>query len=245
MKSNILVISLIVSLLFIIPLTGAEIYLGDICGGCSILSPGECIDIPSACDNCSYTNITILYPNGTAIVENEAMTNLSSLYYYNYSFCDTKTTGTYTAIVNYDENGEWLYSDSSFFEVTYSGLYLTEGVAIIYVGIIFLLLLVILFCVYEAFIVKDIKWKVGFVSFVYLISLILTTTCWQLLLNFSGMEFLVVIFEILYYMLLICFLPFIFILSLYLIQKSILEQKVEEFVNMGYTKDEAYQRLKK
>ena len=82
---------------------------------------GECFNIFEPCDNCSYMNITILFPNGTPIIENQAMTNLSSTYYYNYTFCNTSVLGIYPLIINYDEDGRYLYSDTDFFEVTQTG----------------------------------------------------------------------------------------------------------------------------
>jgi len=81
---------------------------------------GDCFNIYQPCDNCSYMNITILYPNGTTIIENEAMTNLSSAYYYNYTFCDTNTTGVYPLIINYDDMG-YLVSETDYFQITATG----------------------------------------------------------------------------------------------------------------------------
>jgi hypothetical protein len=82
---------------------------------------GECINLRYACPECSYMNITISSPNGTALVENEAMTNLSSYYSYNYSFCDTSDLGVYLAIMNYNETGSYFESDMNYFEITPSG----------------------------------------------------------------------------------------------------------------------------
>lgn len=79
-----------------------------------------CFNIPSTCDNCTYINITILLPNGTVIIDNQIMTNLSNSYYYNYTFCNTSILGKYFVITNYNEDID-LYSDFNFFEITQTG----------------------------------------------------------------------------------------------------------------------------
>ena len=94
-------------LIILIPLMSASLYLEL---DWIKVEQGSCFNIFESCDNCSYINITVLFSNGTVIVANEAMTNLSSRYYYNYTFCDTNTLGVYPIIINYDEDGFYLES---------------------------------------------------------------------------------------------------------------------------------------
>jgi len=111
-------IVLLISLFFFISLVSASSIYFDF--EFSVVEQNTCFNIPGSCDNCTYMNITILFPNGTVIVENQAMTNLSSTYYYNYTFCNTSTLGSYIYITHYDEDS-YLETDENFFEVTPSG----------------------------------------------------------------------------------------------------------------------------
>ena len=54
------------------------------------------------------------------------MTNLSSIYYYNYTFCNTSTLGKYFIITYYNEDVD-LYSDTNFFEITQTGYKQSEA----------------------------------------------------------------------------------------------------------------------
>lgn len=113
----------IIFLSFFLVSADTGIYFSDL--GLTI-PQGECFNINLPCNNCTYMNISISFPNGTTIVENEGMTNLSSSYFYNYTFCDTDILGYYSLITNYDENydedGLYLYSDTNFLQVTPNGL---------------------------------------------------------------------------------------------------------------------------
>lgn len=131
------------------------------------------------------------------------------------------------------------------FDVNNSGEILLTSVAIIYIGFLSLMVIVMIFFIFLAFYVIDIKWKVGFASVTYLMALTFITACWMLSYDYLLLNYLTVIFEILFYVAIIGFFPFIIILSLYLITQALFAQSVEEFVNMGYTREEAIKKLKK
>ena len=115
------------SFVFLISLVSAYSLVWDF--GIITHQQNECFNIPAACDNCTYINITILYPNGTIAVDNQPMTNLSSIYYYNYTFCNTSTLGIHTFITNYDEDEySRTYSDFNFFDITINGNERPEGI---------------------------------------------------------------------------------------------------------------------
>jgi len=157
-------IFIFVFLLILIPLISAYTFTWDF--GIMTQQQNECFEFPAACDNCTYTNITILYPNGTIAVDNEPMTNPTSIYYYNYTFCDTSTLGIYPVITNYDEE-EYLraYSDFNFFVITESGYNIDEGNATtIYTIVLFFMVLASLF--FYAFFKNKGKFQVKWIFFI-------------------------------------------------------------------------------
>lgn len=93
------------------------------------------LDYSVSCNdiNCSQSwNITVQNPNTTILVDNQEMT--VGAYYVNYSFIPIDE-GTYSIFLLSDESE--YYSDTV--EVNYLGNELTEGKAIIYVGLFFIL----------------------------------------------------------------------------------------------------------
>jgi len=133
MKNKIKIISLVFFLLFSLTFISALSF--DWADFTYPIKQGDCFNVFTTCENCSYMNITILFPNGTSIIENEAMTNLSSHYYYNYSFCDTSVLGIYPVLYYYDsEYGS--ESSGDFFEITPSGNIFSQGQSTAGLGII-------------------------------------------------------------------------------------------------------------
>lgn len=58
---------------------------------------GKCIELLQTCSNCTYNNISsISYPNSTQALNQSLMTKIGTK--YNYTFCNTNTSGQY--IVN-------------------------------------------------------------------------------------------------------------------------------------------------
>lgn len=98
----------------------------------------SCYNIPFGCDNCTWVNLTITYPNGSIIVSEGEMTSIDG-FHYNYSFCDTDTLGKYWVTYHYDEDGTYLYTDMNWFEVTSNGFIPDIAKAIIQGSFLFLL----------------------------------------------------------------------------------------------------------
>lgn len=124
------IIPLILVVFFLVALLGINVNAYSLVWDFGIMTQqqNECFNIPSTCDNCTYMNITVLYPNGTIVVDNQAMTNLSSVYHYNYSFCETSVLGEYWVITNYDDDALYLNTDANFFDITLNGNERPEGI---------------------------------------------------------------------------------------------------------------------
>ncbi len=103
---------------------------------------GENITLIQLCDDCTYNNISsIVYPNGTIALNEVEMTKSGTQYTYTLDGSYTSLLGTYIVNGFGDEGGSvtvWAYS----FEITYAGIELTEGKAVVYVGLMGVLLFI-------------------------------------------------------------------------------------------------------
>lgn len=106
-----------------------------------IFKAGDNVSLIQLCDDCTYNNITsIIYPNGTIALGEAEMTKDGTQYNYTY-LPILEIYGTYTVNGFGDEGGAdtvWAYT----FEVTYMGQELTNSQAILYLGLLGLLILI-------------------------------------------------------------------------------------------------------
>ena len=201
----------------------------------------SCFNIPLSCDNCSYMNITVLFPNGTVAVENQEATNLSSKYYYNYTFCETSTLGNYWIILNYDEDGRYIYSDVDFFKITPNGVNLTEGKSFLYIGLLSLLFIMLIISIigtvrFEHYIGKFTLYWISHILF-----LILTFSIWQIsegfLIGFIGLSG---IFKILFYFSIIAVIPMMILSISWTVYIHAYNEHFQKLIEKGCDTEEAF-----
>jgi len=103
------IILLIVIGMFLLTLVSAMSTLGTV-------KQYDCIDLYQSCPSCTYVNLTAMkYPNTTIDIMDLEMTKAGTE--YNYTFCNTDTTGEYFYTVKGDKNGVET-SETISFEVT-------------------------------------------------------------------------------------------------------------------------------
>lgn len=136
------VLSIFVSMLLVMPSTSAEIQtLG-------IFRTEGVVTLIQNCGNCTYNNVSsVTYPNSTQAIGQVAMTQLGTLYSFNYN--KTDALGTYIVNGFGDLDGvktSWSYT----FNITNTGTEATIAQAIIYFIAILLLSALFAFCFYWA-----------------------------------------------------------------------------------------------
>lgn len=99
-----------------------------------------CINNGSICSTSALCNITITYPNGTALVEMAEMSNQGSLHNYTYN---ASMLGTYRSTVVCLDNGITGY-DTFEFKITGNGKEEASGIVTALFIIIFLIILIYL-----------------------------------------------------------------------------------------------------
>ncbi len=119
------IMSILILGIFLISLISAtEISLGT-------FEKGKCINLIQICENCTYNNIsTVLFPNSSVAISSVMMTRDDT--YYNYTFCNTSTTGEYIVNGFGDLNGVkaiWNYN----FGVTPTGTILKTSDSLTYI----------------------------------------------------------------------------------------------------------------
>lgn len=156
---------------FLISLTSASI------PNLEPIKQDQCIELIQTCSDCTYNNISkVLYPNSTVILENVAMEKDDT--YYNYTFCNTSTLGTYTVNGFGDLGGTkttWNYN----FEVTPIGLTQTtaQGIG----SAIYLVLMLVLMFVFGFLGFKMLKtenWWILGIFLIFLSALFLVYNTW-------------------------------------------------------------------
>lgn len=106
---------------------------------------GDCVALTQICSNCTYVNITnILSPNSTVLLTDKTMNKVGTQ--YDYTFCDTNSSGQYIVNGVADLDGVTTIWNYNFF-ITPNGDYNFQGtpfaviiVVLIVVSVFFLIL---------------------------------------------------------------------------------------------------------
>jgi len=122
---------------------------------------GECINLIQTCANCTYVNITtVIYPPDSSI-EYLNITMKKEINTFNYTFCNTTSSGKYTYNTLGDPDAV-LVSEPVDFWVTPSGNTLDQGQSIALIGS---LLLMIIISIVFFYIASKIESNVGRIAF--------------------------------------------------------------------------------
>jgi len=135
MKKNNLVICLVIIFL-LIPLINGLAFEKDT----DIILRVPCINDGAPCSGSATCNITVVYPNGSIMVNNQLMTNNGA--YHSYSLPDNSTTSwelfrAPVYCIDGSENGD----NTITFYITENGKEPPEGITVIFFGIIFIIII--------------------------------------------------------------------------------------------------------
>lgn len=203
-----------------------------------------CFNIPLTCDNCTYMNITIAYPNGTVVIENQVMSSIGG-YVYNYTFCNTSTLGDYWIFSHYDEDGSYIYTDGNFFRVTPTGFNITFGGSVLYIGILFILLFLFIISLIGIFKVEHYIGKFALYWTTHLLFVIWTFSVWKITDGFLyGFIGLAGIFKILFWVSITAMFPMVLLSLAWIFYIHTVNDDMKKMMERGMDEDEAYARAK-
>ena len=236
-------ITIFVSIFFLLvmPLVSSEVQtLG-------IFRTESVVTLIQSCSNCTYNNISsVVYPNSTQAIGQIAMTQLGTLYSFNYN--KTDALGTYIVNGFGDLDGiktSWAYT----FDITNTGTEASVAQAIIYFIAILLLSCLFCFCFYWAISLpwnhprdedgyilqfndlRYVKLMMWFISYVLLIgvSWLAYNITWGLLsFNTAGN-----IFNFVYWFLISLFFPILVLFAITTVVNFIFGKKLQDAMRGG------------
>lgn len=204
-----------------------------------------CWEIPFTCDNCTYVNVTVAYPNGSIILDNQEMTSNGG-FYYNHTFCNTSTLGKYFMAFHYDDDAVYSYTDLEWFRVTPNGVIATEGNAILYIGGLGLLFILLLTSIIGCIKIDHYIGKFACYWTSHLLFVILMFSAWQLLEGFLvGYIGLAMIFRVLFFVSISAMFPMVILSIAWIVYMHTVTEEISDMMDRGMTSEEAWSRSAK
>jgi len=201
---------------------------------------GNDIILRQLCSSCSYSNITSVVYDGNTILDITAMVNNDGEYTFNLTGENTTDRNGIWNVNGYgDVNGvktSWVYT----FLVTPTGEDYNIVKILVLITFIILILVCLLLCLSKIFTSENSTWFIIFSTLSYFLSLILVFTLWKACENYLyTLEWIVVLFDILFIINLIMMFPFIIFLIIYLLYNIFNEENINRMTEMGYSPEEA------
>jgi len=197
----------------------------------------SCFQSGAICDTCNISSITS--PTSTLILSNKIMTKGSSE--FNYTFHNSSYLGIYY-VNGYCTYGldvqNWRYS----FEVTPTGEKLGTYDAILYIGILLLLLILLIGSLYKLFTQDNMAWFLGFLAISYFLLVSLVFMSGKIVNNFiPSLPAIGQFFDIALLILIILMFPLLLFMLFYPLYLKAKNKEKEDMMAMGYSAEETKQ----
>jgi hypothetical protein len=202
----------------------------------------DSINLVQNCLTSSYSNISrIVYPNGTfALNVQTAMVKNGDD--YSYTFSNTNTSGTYIVYGVCDESGtktNWVYD----FFITDSGSEANTQSAIIYIGLLFILVVFLILSIYSFVKFDNLLNHVGMLGLAYLLLIAITFVGWNTASEFlRNSPFIVEILRILFLVLMIGAFPLLIGAFAWYVLMVLRIKEIQSLIDKGLSMDEAKRR---
>lgn len=236
MKKRILII---IMLAFFLPLvSGALTTLG-------FFEQGLDAKLKQLCDDCSYNNITsIVYPNGTTIIEDVAMTKRGTEYNYTLISNFTNTRGTYTVNGFGDEGGSdtiWVYT----FYINKYGRELTEAEQGMFSLGMILIIIFLIVSIYGIFKIEHYIGKFTCYWIAHILFIALMFSAWQFTDGFAiGYNGLAGVFKVFFWVSITAMLPMLLLSIAWIVWIHTVTEEMRDMMEKGMSPEEAWGRSK-
>lgn len=197
--------------------------------------------IVQSCNGSTYINITaIQFPDKTITMLNAEMEDLGGETYA-YNFSDTEQKGSYQIFFISDGCTDL----ESVLEITPTGTELTTSQSIIY-GFLLCLIGIFLFFAVTGIRKSNGSWLIFYICLTYVLLYVLMGVGYLVALNFLwATPIFESILYIVWFVMGIGFLPFVIVLSLYILGQEATAALEEDFVKQGYSREEARELSRK
>jgi len=199
----------------------------------------------SPCDGGTKCNITIQDPEGHFVVSNNLMTSTNSVYNYSLHTNETSKPGDYNVWVNCigDDTGFTSFT----YKVTPSGKEPNVGTAVLYIGLILVIVTLLVMCIYMFSQVNKeaphlrLLWG----GFAYLFFWSLTFIMYMTASDFLIDTFIIGFFWILYLFFTYSMFPAFFCIIVWYFYQLYKLKQIQQMIKSGVPEDQAYERLVK
>lgn len=132
------------------------------------------------------------------------------------------------------------------FQVTPTGEINTTSKAVFYIGILFLLAILLLISIYGFVEAEQVWAKAGSIGISYLFLIAISFISWNMAANFmTSSPFIIDFLKIIFLILTIAFFPLIIILFVYGVWMMLQIEEIKKLQEQGYTPEEASEKVKK
>lgn len=209
----------------------------------------DCIQLTVQCDNCTYANITsVAYPNGSyALQGNYAMQRMGFDYNLTYCLTSALTTESNPYIVKGQGNLNGIDAPFQYrLFVTRTGTFVSTSMSILYLAMLAIVIIFLIICFNQTFKTEKYEWSLAYGSASYLLLTSAVFFLYRFVNDFGAdIPYAASILYIFLYALIIGILPGFFILILLALRSNIEDKKMKRLTDMGYSSEEARQRLRR
>lgn len=199
----------------------------------------------SVCPSATTCNLSIIYPNQSLMVENQ-QASYSGSGIGNYTIPNSSTNGDYKVPITCEFPSGDSKSGQADFTITPNGETPTIAKTIIYISLIIILLTIIMLILLALFNINHFGWRMGLVSFAYIVINVFLLVCWKMGAMFlTSIPFIETIFKILYIISNIGYFPMFLFVIIYSLLHMTDEKNIETLMDRGFTEDQARWRSKR
>jgi len=200
----------------------------------------ECLEIKTILNTSAVNISTISYPNSIIAISNQAMTKQG--FTFNYTFCNTSLLGNY--IYDYFDSEGVVYVND--FTISPNGSEFTIQQALIFIVLFAFFLLILIGGIYGMQRAASGAWTIAYICLSYISLFCIFFIAWLFSSDYLwATPILTSIFWILWFTMAIGFLPFLIIISVYIIGKGVKENLIKEYTSQGFTREEAKGLIKR
>jgi len=238
--SRLNIYTFIFAILFIFSITGISALTFEQDSNIDLTYP--CTYNGTICPASTQCNISVIYPDGSLMIENKQST-YTGTGIANHTISDSSINGDYkTPITCIFSNGD-AESGSADFTITPNGETLNLSKTIIYLGLIFILIIILTILLYSAVAVDSFGWRIGIICLAYIVSNIFFLSCWKTSEAFlTAVPFLGTLFHILFVASTAGYFPFFLGIIIYFLFDMFNEKSIETLMKRGYSEEEARSR---
>lgn len=194
------------------------------------------------CSPSAQCQLSIIYPNGTVMVNLQNLTQNAGVFTYPLPSNQTSALGEYEMPITCCDGSACGVRHLTY-TITPNGEIATTGKGILYIGILGVLFIFFVLCIWggiqaQHVAVKSFLWLFGYILFIGI-----TFIGWNLSIDYlTSAPFLIVVFKWVFYVFLVGFFPVLLFAVIYTLYMMTQIDVIKNMIDRGMPEDEAYER---